>query len=156
MRKSTKTLVLSLILLVVVSSFSIGVVATALDDDCNFWCRLVNIFTGKAIAGAAVIDGPSVPTCGKDHTEGMISYWQAEGDASDSHYENHGTIYGATFTTGKVGQAFSFDGINDYIQIADDESLHMESMTAELWLYVDSDPDCDANNLKRFGLSKAT
>jgi hypothetical protein len=35
-------------------------------------------------------------------------------------YSNHGTIFGATFSTDKLGHAnksMSFDGVNDYINI---------------------------------------
>jgi len=34
-----------------------------------------------------------------------------------SFYNNHGTIYGATWTDGKFGKALSFDGVDDYVKI---------------------------------------
>ena len=34
-----------------------------------------------------------------------------------SFYNNHGTIYGATWTDGKFGKALSFDGVDDYVEI---------------------------------------
>jgi len=44
-----------------------------------------------------------------------------------------------TFVEGKVGQAFSFDGVNDYVQVPDDNgSLSFEPtapITVELWAY---------------------
>ena len=47
---------------------------------------------------------------------GLVSWWRAEGDARDFWDGNHGSLQnGATFAAGKVGQAFSFDGINDYL-----------------------------------------
>ena len=39
-----------------------------------------------------------------------IAWWQAEGNAEDSVGGNDGTLSGATFAPGKVGQAFNFDG----------------------------------------------
>jgi len=46
---------------------------------------------------------------------GMISYWTFDdGTAVDTFGSNDGTNYGATATTGKVGQAFDFDGV-DYV-----------------------------------------
>ncbi|PYK30801.1 MAG: PEP-CTERM sorting domain-containing protein [Verrucomicrobia bacterium] len=42
---------------------------------------------------------------------GMISWWKAEGDAKDSQDGNDGTIGGAGFAPGEVGQAFNFDGV---------------------------------------------
>jgi len=47
MRKSTKTLVLSLILLAVVSSISMAVVATAPQDGCGLVCRIINLLFGE-------------------------------------------------------------------------------------------------------------
>jgi len=51
--------------------------------------------------------------------EGLVGHWQAEGDANDSSSkENHGTLEGlATFAPGKIGQAFSLGGIDDYVEI---------------------------------------
>ncbi len=49
---------------------------------------------------------------------GLISWWDAEGDANDLIGINHGTLVNqATFATGKVGQAFNLDGVDDYVEI---------------------------------------
>jgi hypothetical protein len=46
----------------------------------------------------------------------MISWWPSDGNANDIQDGNHGTLQnGATFAAGKVGQAFSFDGIDDLV-----------------------------------------
>ncbi len=47
--------------------------------------------------------------------------------------DNDGTITGATDTVGKIGIAFAFDGINDYISVADDTSLKPTDVTLEAW-----------------------
>jgi len=65
---------------------------------------------------------------------GMVSYWRADGNALDSVYDNDGTlINGATATaTGQVGQAFSFDGGNDYVRIPNSNNLNLiEAVTVE-------------------------
>jgi hypothetical protein len=39
---------------------------------------------------------------------------------NDAVSTNHGTLMnGCTFATGKIGQAFTFDGVNDYVQLPD-------------------------------------
>ena len=49
---------------------------------------------------------------------GINAWWRAEGDAVDSIGNNNGTLQnGVTFTPGKVGQAFSFDGVDDYVAL---------------------------------------
>lgn len=49
---------------------------------------------------------------------GLVSWWRGENNANDFTRGNDGTlINGATFAPGKVGQAFSFDGVDDYVRI---------------------------------------
>jgi hypothetical protein len=70
---------------------------------------------------------------------GLISWWQAESNATDAVGINNGTLQGAvTYAPGEVGQAFSFSGINSDVQIPDSPSLDFASnapMTIELWAY---------------------
>ena len=58
----------------------------------------------------------------------LLSLYQAEGNALDSEGTNNGTLNnGVAFTTGVFGQAFNFDGVNDYVsttrQIQNDFSI---------------------------------
>jgi hypothetical protein len=71
---------------------------------------------------------------------GLVSWWQAEGNANDTMGCNSGVLVnGATFALGRVGQAFSFDGTNSYIRIADNPSLHFtNALTIEAWIYPTS------------------
>ena len=57
-------------------------------------------------------------TCPASPTADLVSWWRAEGTATDSQDGNTGTLQnGLTFATGRVGQAFSLDGVNDYVAI---------------------------------------
>jgi hypothetical protein len=64
-----------------------------------------------------------------DQAQGLVGYWPFdEGSgtiAKDySGNGNDGTIYGgATWTTGKVGGALSFDGVDDYVRVNPSASL---------------------------------
>lgn len=67
---------------------------------------------------------------------GAVGWWRAEGSAEDSALGNDGGFMNeATVAYGKVGQAFEFDGVNDYVSIKDDASLDVGSMTLEGWIY---------------------
>ena len=57
--------------------------------------------------------------------------------ADNSGRGHPGTIAGATWTTaGRFGQALTFDGINDWVTIADATDLDLTSgMTLEAWVY---------------------
>ena len=47
---------------------------------------------------------------------------------------NHGTVQGATWTTGKFGSGLSFNGSTNYVQVPDAASLEMtRDITLELW-----------------------
>src|SRR3989338_8150377 len=73
-------------------------------------------------------------------TSGLVAHWKFdEGSGttvSDSSGNgNTGTLTnGPTFTTGKIGQGLSFDGINDAVQIPDSNSLDVPQITVSAWV----------------------
>jgi len=68
---------------------------------------------------------------------GLVAWWQGEGNVNDIAGTNNGTpLYGTTFAPGKVGWAFSFDGINDLIEVQSSPAVSFASnapMSVELW-----------------------
>src|SRR6266446_6648244 len=68
---------------------------------------------------------------------GLASWWAGEGTASDSEGTNNGALFnGATFAPGKVGHAFSFDGVNGYIEIPDSPSLSItNTLSIDAWFW---------------------
>ncbi len=70
---------------------------------------------------------------------GLIAYWSFDegsgGIAYDSAGSNHGTIYGASWVDGISGHALSFDGVDDYIEVPDSDSLDIANeITIEAWI----------------------
>ena len=65
----------------------------------------------------------------------LVSFWRGESNALDSVGSNHGTLLGGVnFTQGAVGQGFLLDGLNDYIRVPDNASLHLANeLTIEMW-----------------------
>ncbi|MDD3816153.1 MAG: LamG domain-containing protein, partial [Desulfocapsaceae bacterium] len=64
----------------------------------------------------------------------VTAWWRAENNADDSAGTNDGIlINGTTFTSGKVGQAFSFDGVNDYVDLPDGFADFTNGFTVGLW-----------------------
>ncbi len=77
----------------------------------------------------------------QNYPEGMVSYWKFdEGGgtvAGDSAGDNDGTIHGATWTTGQVEGALSFDG-NDYVNLGHGKTLAIyPPLSIEAWIYPD-------------------
>jgi hypothetical protein len=73
-----------------------------------------------------------------DRTEGIVSYWKFEegngSTANDSIDTNHGTLMNdPVWTTGKVGGALSFDGVNDYVEVPHNTGLNLESLTGSTY-----------------------
>ncbi|MDB6067815.1 MAG: Peptidase and in kexin sedolisin [Pedosphaera sp.] len=69
-----------------------------------------------------------------------ISWWKGDGNYLDSADGNQGTPFnGATFSTGEVGQAFSFNGTNAHVRVHDAPNLHFSTALAlEAWVYPTS------------------
>ena len=65
---------------------------------------LLTALTAGSSAAQTCVNPPS----------GLVSWWRAEGNALDSAGSNNGALSGgASFATGEVGQAFSFDGTGE-------------------------------------------
>lgn len=65
------------------------------------------------IACAAFCEASCLP-----QPSGMVSWFKAEGDASDTLASNDGDlINGVQFTSGLLGSSFSFDGLDDYVAV---------------------------------------
>ena len=67
-----------------------------------------------------------------------VGHWQFdEGSGSvamdSSLLGNHGTIHGASWTSGKIRGALDFDGDGDYVEIPDDDSLTPSSQITICW-----------------------
>lgn len=80
-------------------------------------------------------------------SEGLVGYWPFEEGSgvsiSDlSGYGNHGTITGASWTTGQIGNALDFDGIDDDVTIDDPPGGELDfgtdSFSISLWVYPES------------------
>jgi hypothetical protein len=76
-------------------------------------------------------------------TNGLVGWWPFNGNAQDeSGNGNNGTVNGATLTAdrfGNVDEAYSFDGINNWIEIANNSSysfLLNNSYTLNFWFNI--------------------
>ena len=79
---------------------------------------------------------------------GLVSWWRGEGNATDTQGVNNGTLNGGvTFVTGKVGQAFSFDGSTaQYVSIPSSASLNIfGTHTVAFWVKPNALPTSGKN-----------
>jgi hypothetical protein len=71
-------------------------------------------------------------------TNGLVACYPFEGNANDaSGNGNNGTKYGdVVYVPGKIGQAAKFDGLGDYIDIANSVALNPAQLTISAWIQV--------------------
>ena len=97
-----------------------------IEGDESMLMKVLSFFS-SGITGMAIANPSDCPA-------GIVSYWDFEETsgtvANDSYDANPGTIFGATINQpGKVGQAYSFDGINDYVSLPDIDLGNQRSYT---------------------------
>ena len=76
---------------------------------------------------------------------GLVGHWTFDGpDSNTTHVfdksgnNNNGTINGSTFALGKIGQGMRFDGVDDYIDVANESNFDFERTDAfsiAAWVY---------------------
>jgi hypothetical protein len=66
---------------------------------------------------------------------GLVSWWRAQGDATDQASGNNGTTTGnVSFGPGRVGQCFVFDGRGAAVQLGNPANLQLQDFTIETWI----------------------
>ena len=70
---------------------------------------------------------------------------------NDNFGTNHGTLIGGcTYTTGKIGNAFTFDGVNDYVALPDNIFNFTGDFSASAWVYLQTLPSTVCGILGNF------
>jgi hypothetical protein len=71
----------------------------------------------------------------------LVGHWSGDGDATESVAGRNGTLIGgAGFAAGRQGQAFGFDGVNDFVSVPDDNAWTFGNspFTIALWANFNS------------------
>jgi hypothetical protein len=71
-----------------------------------------------------------------------VSWWHGDDNANDSVGSNHGTLTGVTYSAGKVGQAFDFDGsAAQYVAVPNSSSFDLIGFhSVSFWVYLKEKP----------------
>jgi uncharacterized repeat protein (TIGR01451 family)/CSLREA domain-containing protein len=114
---------------------------------------------GTTISNTATVtateDDPTTPNSATETTQvntatctpppaGMVAWYPGDGNADDIQgptFENGGLQGGATFAPGKVGQAFSLDGVDDLVVVPSTTALEPTAITLDAWIFVDATAD---------------
>jgi Concanavalin A-like lectin/glucanases superfamily len=132
--------------------FYIGGFYTTIDEGiCNYEGQFFNglidevSYYNRVLAGAgiqALYEAGSAGKCPPPLTNcvpppsGLVSWWSGEGNGKDIMGTNNGAPQGgATFATGKVGQAFDFTPASGTVIVPDSPSLRLTNqLTIEAWI----------------------
>src|SRR5262249_23591966 len=84
-----------------------------------------------------LLEGREVPAAVAPPS-GLVSWWTADNTAADLKGPNNATLSNGTmYAAGEVGQAWSFDGVDDRAMLGDPDSLKFaSSMSIEGWISV--------------------
>jgi Concanavalin A-like lectin/glucanases superfamily len=114
---------------------------------------LLRHFVGcAALCLCSLISFASAQTC-VPPPAGLVSWWPGEGNAQDITGPNNGTLQGGTtFAASMVGQAFSLDGVDDFVAVPNAPSVNIGSgdFSLDAWVRT-SIPDLQIIMDKRVG-----
>ncbi len=112
-------------------------------DEVTLYTRALSDAEIQAVHASGSL-GKCPPTPCGPLPAGLVAWWPGDGDAADLTQDHSAApLYGADFASGVVGQAFHFDGTNDYLKIPFDPSLFALSRgTLEMWVKI-PDPSVD-------------
>ena len=72
--------------------------------------------------------------------EGAVSWWGGDMTAADGLADNNGVLIGgAGYADGYTDQAFALDGADDAVRITAAQSLRLQSLTMEAWIFPEAD-----------------
>ena len=113
-----------------------------------YFLIIVALILGLVLTGCSLLSNfgqvPATDQSGityltKGLPSGLVGWWrfsEEEGNITydSSVYSNDGTVFGATYVTSPMGQALSFDGVDDYVEIASVSSIMPATLTVEAWI----------------------
>jgi len=113
---------------------SVLILNSAQSSNSGNYSALVTNSSGSVVSSNALLTVNPQPPCATIPS-GLVSWWRAEASALDQAGANHGTLYGnASYGSGRVGQAFVFDGQGDGVQLGNPANLQLQNFTIEAWI----------------------
>jgi hypothetical protein len=119
-------------------------------DELGLYSRALAATEIQAIYNAGSLGKcpPTPPTNCVPSPSGLLSWWRAEGDGTDSINANTAVLLnGTSFTNGEVGQGFSFDGISDEIIVSNSPTINIGTNDFSIEGWIKAFPNSTAYSL---------
>jgi protocatechuate 3,4-dioxygenase beta subunit len=88
---------------------------------------------------------------------GAVALWAGENSAATVVGVDAGTAFaGTAYAPGRIGQAFVFDGVDDYVAVADSEELRPPLITIEAWVNPSSPQNANGSVIAKTTSSLGT
>jgi len=94
----------------------------------GWWSDFLDLFGGEE-------DGSETGALYTGATGDLIVHYSFENNIVDSQGGHDGVAHGITYTDGKIGKAGSFDGVNNFVAVADNADLKSETFSVSAWVY---------------------
>ena len=108
-------------------------------SDAGEYTAVISNTAGSVTSAAAVLEVDS-DTC-ITAPSGLVGWWTGDGTVADAAGDRPGTLMnGAGYAAGNVGEGFVFDGVDDYVEVADSDlwAFGANDFTIELWTRFNS------------------
>ena len=106
-------------------------------DNGGYTVRVTNGLNAvTSVVATLTVTGAAPTNCALCAPSGLISWWTGDGTVNDRVGTNHGTLRnGTSYAPGIVGEAFSLDGVDDYISVSDSGAwaFGTNNFAIELW-----------------------
>jgi hypothetical protein len=115
-----------------VTNASLTLTNVQLSQAGTYSVQVTNAF-GSIMSSNAVLTVISPSLCVKP-PNGLVAWWQADGNAFDRAGTNDGVVQSITYTNGVIGQAFACNG-SGRVQIADSPAFQLtNALSIECWI----------------------
>ena len=105
-------------------------------DAGNYSVTITNLYGSVVSSNASLVVNPPSASC-VPPPSGLLDWWAGDGSANDTLGNLDSALYGGTtIVPGKVGQAFSFDGVHNCVTNSQPGLTNvLDSYTTEFWAW---------------------
>lgn len=114
-------------------------------DEAGFWNRALNPTEISSLYndGKGLTYETLVPSWTSDLNNQLVAYYNFENNTNGltdiaSGLHNGTLINSPSLTTGKLGNAYGFDGVNQYVSVADENALDINYYSISAWVKVNN------------------